>query len=89
MNETTTTKITAPSIDGIRAIPANAGPHEPNIDCPIEEPINPATILAITPIECPLLVIAPAIAPIIAPTIKDHIKPPYNLYIILILYYKT
>ena len=38
----------------------------------IEEPTNPATILAIHPIDFPLLVIAPAIAPMMAPIIKTH-----------------
>ena len=71
-NETTATKITAPKIDGISAIPAAFGPHSPKIACPILEPTNPAMIFVIQPIEFPLLVIAPAIAPITAPTINVH-----------------
>ena len=52
-NETTAITITAPTIDGIIAIPANEGPQLPRSDCPTDEPIRPAKIFAINPIEPP------------------------------------
>ena len=73
--ETIKIKMMAPKIEGTNAIPAKAGPQEPNSACPNQEPIKPARILAIQPIEPPRLVIAPATAPIIAPTINDHNHP--------------
>ena len=78
-NETTATTITAPTIDGIIAIPANEGPQLPRSDCPTDEPIRPAKIFAINPIEPPFLVIAPAMRPIRPPTIMDHniVYPPF------------
>lgn len=62
-NETTNTKTIAPISDGTIAIPPMTGPHVPNKACPIAEPISPAIIFAMIPIEEPLLVIAPAMAP--------------------------
>ena len=38
IKETIITKITAPIIDGIIAIPATCGPHAPNTASPIDEP---------------------------------------------------
>ena len=61
--------MTAPKIDGTKAIPARLGPQEPKSDCPTDDPIKPAMILAIIPMEPPFLVIPPAIKPINPPTI--------------------
>lgn len=77
MNETKTTNIIAPSMDGTIAIPAICGPHSPKIACPRVEPTSPAIVLAINPIEPPLPVIKPAASPIMAPTIKTQIQ--YNI----------
>ena len=52
-NDTTATTMTAPKIDGTNAIPARLGPHAPKSDCPTDEPIKPAMILAIIPMEPP------------------------------------
>ena len=71
--ETTSTKMTAPNIDGTIAIPAICGPHEPKIAWPKVEPTSPAIKLARNPIDPPLPVMKPAIRPIIAPTIKTQI----------------
>ncbi len=71
--ETTSTKMTAPNIDGTIAIPAICGPHEPKIAWLKVEPTSPAIKLAINPIDPPLPVMKPAIRPIIAPTIKTQI----------------
>ena len=79
-NDTIATKITAPIIDGTIAIPANEGPQLPSSDCPIAEPIHPATTFAIIPIEPPLFVIAPAIAPMTPPTINDQINPIFTSF---------
>ena len=46
------------------AIPASEGPQVPRSDWPTDEPTKPANILAITPIEPPFLVIAPAARPV-------------------------
>lgn len=73
-NETTNTKITAPSTDGTIAIPAICGPQEPKIAWPSVEPTSPAKIFARKPIEPPLSVMTPASSPIIAPTIKTQIQ---------------
>ena len=70
--DTIKTRITAPMIDGIIAMPARLGPQWPRIPCPIADPTRPAIILLIQPIDSPRFVIAPATAPIIAPTIKDQ-----------------
>ena len=59
--------ITAPMTEGINAIPAKLGPQVPKIACPTEEPIKPAIILAIIPIDPAFLVILPAINPINPP----------------------
>ena len=50
-NETTATTITAPTIDGIIAIPANEGPQLPRSDCPTDEPIRPAKYLQSIPLN--------------------------------------
>lgn len=71
--DTINTSITAPIIEGIKAIPARLGPQLPNRLSPNHEPIKPAKILLIYPIAAPRLVIAPAITPINAPTINDQI----------------
>lgn len=94
--DTITTKIIAPINDGIIAIPAICGPHDPNRPSPKAEPTIPATILLIQPIDLPFFVSAPAIIPIIAPTIKTHnqcIKSLLEIYLTLQVYgikdYKT
>lgn len=73
--ETITTKITAPRIDGINAIPAKEGPHEPSKLCPNQAPTKPATMLPSQPAGKSRLVSAPAIAPMIPPIINDQIHP--------------
>ena len=73
-NETTSTKTTAPIIDGTIAISATCGPQSPRIASPNEEPIRPAIMLVMQPMDLPRPVIAPAIAPITAPTINTHIQ---------------
>ncbi len=75
IQDTIKTNTTAPIIEGISAIPAKLGPHDPRRLSPNQEPIKPATMLLIHPIAAPRLVIAPAIAPIIAPTISVQINP--------------
>ena len=50
-------------IDGMIAIPASCGPQVPSKASPNDEPIRPAKMLLIQPIEPPFFVKAPAIAP--------------------------
>ena len=69
--DTTAMTITAPMTEGINAIPAKLGPQVPKIACPTEEPIKPAIIPAIIPIDPAFLVILPAINPINPPIIHD------------------
>ena len=73
MNEAIRITITAPIIEGIRAIPASDGPHVPNSACPTKDPTSPAIVVTIQPILEFLEVKAPAITPIKAPTISDQI----------------
>lgn len=47
-------------------------PQLPSNASPSDEPIRPAKILAIQPMDLPLPVIAPAIKPITPPTINTH-----------------
>jgi len=44
-NETTQTTMTAPAIEGSKAMPAKDGPQVPKRDCPTDEPIKPPTII--------------------------------------------
>ena len=64
--------MTAPMIEGIKAMPANEGPQLPRRACPTAEPTKPAKMLAIQPMEPPL-VMTPASKPMMAPTISDQI----------------
>lgn len=72
--ETIKTRITAPMIEGMIAIPATTGPQDPSKYSPRADPINPATIFAIQLIEPPRLVSHPAIEPMIAPINKLQIR---------------
>ena len=74
MSETINTRMMAPTNEGIIAMPARLGPHDPNNAWPREEPTNPAMMLAIQPMEPPRLVIAPATNPIKPPTINTQIQ---------------
>ena len=68
--ETIRTRMTAPMIDGIIAIPAITGPQNPRRCSPSAEPIKPAMIFAIQLIEPRRFVSQPAIEPMTAPIIK-------------------